>query len=173
MVYGRRGRWVIWTGAALHLHRELTDGESDYHMDALALAAFGFATANLFVPNIQDSAIGWLATRAALAGGAIVTAVAPITAGYVIGAAVGTAISQKVWGDEGAKTALGFYSAGYLPGTEAPDLTDYQYIFKPTKPGGPVSLYDVGKKGVDNTVRGVGWWLKRQTRFHTSNPYMI
>jgi hypothetical protein len=65
---------------------------------------------------------------------------------------VGTAVSASIWGDEGAQTALGFYSGGLLPGTEAPDLTDYQYIFKPTAPGGPVSLYDVAKKGFDNTV---------------------
>ena len=163
MVYGRRGRWVIWSGAAFHLHRELTDGEGDYHMDALALAAFGFATANLFVPNIQDSAIGWLVTRAALAGAALVTAAAPFTAGYVIGATVGTAISKKVWGEEGAKTALGFYSAGYLPGTESPDLTDYKYIFMPTAPGGPVSLYDVGKTGVDLTLRSISKaWGRRE-----------
>jgi hypothetical protein len=166
MVYAGRGRWVVWTGAALHLHRELTDGESDYHMDALALAAFGFATANLFVPNIQDSAIGWVATRAASAGWALTTAAAPITAGYMIGATVGTAIANEVWGEEGAQTALGFYSGGLLPGTETPDLTDYQYIFKPTAAGGPVSLYDVGQAGVRGTLREIGRFRKNYPSFY-------
>jgi len=170
MVYAGRGRWVIWSGAALHLHRELTDGESDYHMDALAVGAFGFATANLFVPNVQDSAIGWLATRVALAGGALVTAGAPFMAGAAIGAAAGTAIAGTIWGDEGAQTALGFYSGGLLPGTESPDLSDYQYIFKPTAPGGPVSLYDVASAGFKGTLRGIGRLVSHRKR---GNPYLI
>jgi len=171
MVYASRGRWVIWSGAALHLHRELTDGESDYHMDALAIAAFGFATANLFVPNVQDSITGWLATRVALAGGAIVTAAAPVAAGAAIGAVAGTTIAGSIWGKEGAQTALGFYSGGTLPGTEAPTLTDYQYIFKPTAPGGPVSLYDVAEAGVKGTLRSLDrLWSRRPS---LGNPYLI
>lgn len=49
-----------------------------------------------------------LAVRGAVATTAMYTAA--IGAGYVIGATVGVAISQAVWGDEGAQDALDLYS---------------------------------------------------------------
>jgi len=171
MVYAGRGRWVIWSASVVYLHQELTDKEADYAIDALALASFSFATANLYVPNVQDSFLGWLATRAASAAGSIAMATAPFAAGAAIGATAGTAISGAIWGEEGAQTALGFYSGGLLPGTDAPNLSDYQYIFKPTAPGGPVSLYDVAETGIKGTLRSLNrLWSRRPS---LGNPYLI
>jgi len=139
-----------------HLMLELTDEEDDYLMDALAIGSFAIGTFTLWQPLLKAYAVGWAATGAVSAtgtaiGGAV-TAAAPVAAGAAIGAAVGTGVAYAVWGEEGAQTALGFYSGGLLPGTEAPDLTDYQYIFKPTAPGGPTSLYDIAKTGKDMTI---------------------
>lgn len=170
-VYVLRGRMVMQGVLATHLYLELTDDEDDYLMDALAVGTFAIGTFTLWQPVLKAGLVGWAATEvAAVTGtavGATVTAVAPIAAGYVIGAVAGTAIANEIWGEEGAQTALGFYSGGLLPGTEAPDLTDYKYIFKPTAPGGPVSAYDVAKKGVDLTVLSI---RKAIDRFPRTRP---
>jgi hypothetical protein len=154
-----RGRMVMQGVLATHLYLELTDEDDDYLMDALAVGSFAIGTFTLWAPVAKAFGIGWLATEAVTVtgtvGASIVTAAAPIAAGYVIGATVGTVIANEIWGEEGAQTALGFYSGGLLPGTEAPDLTDYQYIFQPTAPGGPTSLYDVGKTALDVTVLSI------------------
>jgi len=182
--YAVRGRWALWGAASAHMYWELTDDEGDYLNDALAIAGWGMATGALLVPEIGSSLIGWGLTRGAEGGvwaagilgrGAAAVAVeaAPVAAGIAIGATVGTGLSYAIWGEEGAETALGFYSGGLLPGTEAPDLTDYQYIFKPTAPGGPVSLYDVGKKGIDLTIlTGRRLWRKRP-RLAWKHPWMM
>ena len=138
----------------------------------------GAASLAIWYPGVIDrgiaTGIGWAAIRAGHLTWIGTTIVAPITAGYVIGATVGTAIANEIWGEEGAKTALGFYSAGLLPGTETPDLTDFQYIFKPTAPGGPVSLYDVAEQGIENTVLLVRKYLEqRPTMYKHPSPYMI
>ena len=187
-IYSRDGRIAMWGLASAHMYQELTDGEGDYLNDIIAIAAWGGATGALWIPEVvpymvgrglhAGSAAAWNAVRAAAPYAWVaVTAAAPFTAGYTIGATVGTAIANKIWGEEGAQVALGFYSGGSLPGPDAPNLTDYQYIFKPTAPGGPVSAYDVGKKGVDNTLTGIGWWINRQTQRPgfpgSGNPYAI
>lgn len=51
-------------------------------------------------------------TRAAVGRAALYTSAAAL--GYVVGALVGTAIAQQVWGDEGAEDAIDFYSGGIL-----------------------------------------------------------
>ena len=184
MVYRLRGRLVLQGYVALELSADLKDyqksdkGIKDTAVVTWEIGKAAVASAVIWYPaavaGAKASGIGWVATRAALASGAVATAVAPITTGYVIGATAGTAIAQTVWGDEGAQTALGFYSGGLAPGTEAPDLSDYQYIFKPTAPGGPVSLYDVAKKGVDNTLRALGWYqANRPKMYRHPSPYMI
>ena len=168
---------------------ELTDGDNDYINDMIAIGAWAGATGALWIPEIvpymvgrgihHGSAAGWSALRAgAPYAGSAVTAIAPATAGAMIGAVVGTAISREIWGEEGAQTALGFYSGGLLPGTEAPELSKYQYIFKPTAPGGPVSAYDVAETGVKNTVlvvrKAVNWYLgKRPYTYTHPSPFMI
>jgi len=185
--YAARGRYAFWVGASANMYLELTDDEGDYLNDALSIAGWGMATGALLVPEIASTVLGWGLTRAAQGSqwmlgstaralapvaGTIVTAAAPITAGYVIGATVGTVIAEEVWGEEGAQTALGFYSAGLLPGTEAPDLTDYQYIFKPTAPGGPSSLYDVGKQAVQTSVVLVSrLWDRRPIRYRRERKW--
>lgn len=176
--YAVRGRWILWGASSAYMYRELTDDEGDYLTDALAIAGWGFATGALLVPQLLESVIGWTATKAAQTAAPILGRAAmftaPFAAGYMIGATVGTAISYAIWGEEGAETALGFYSAGLLPGTDAPDLTDYQYIFRPTKPGGPVSLYDVGKKGLDISLLLMGRYLANRPRhYNHPNPSMI
>jgi len=177
-LYVLRGRMILQGVLATHLYMELTDDEDDYLMDAFAVGSFAIGTFTLWAPVLKAGAIGWSATVAAEAvlpvAASAATSAAPLAVGYVIGATAGTAISGAIWGEEGAQTALGFYSGGLLPGTEAPDLTDYKYIFKPTAPGGPVSLYDVGKKGVDLTVLSIKKaWRKRPRRYLHFNPHMI
>ena len=172
-VYVLRGRLVMQGIITTHLIAELSDDEDDYFMDALAMGSFAIGTFSIWYPVVKAAAVGWTATVAvegtAAAAGAVVTAAAPFTAGYLIGATAGTMIANEVWGEEGAQTALGFYSGGLLPGTEAPDLTDYQYIFKPTEPGGPESLYDIAEKGIETTVltvrKGVSKFAKRSKRW--------
>lgn len=176
--YAVRGRWILWGFASANMYRELTDDEGDYLTDALAIAGWGMATGALIVPEIGSSIVGWFGTKAWSSAAPIIGRVAmftaPFAAGYMIGATVGTAISYAIWGEEGAQTALGFYSAGLLPGTDAPDLSDYQYIFKPTAPGGPVSLYDIGKQGIDNSILLIRKYLDNRPRHYTHpNPYMI
>ena len=180
-VYVLRGRMVMQGVLATHLYLELTDDEDDYLMDALAVGSFAIGTFTLWQPVLKAGLVGWAATAAAettaVAAGSVITAAAPVAAGAAIGAVVGTGISAAIWGEEGAQTAMGFYSGGLLPGTEAPDLTDYQYIFKPTAPGGPVSLYDIGKKGVDTTIltvrKAFSCWKKRRRRYPMKHPWMI
>lgn len=175
--YAVRGRWILWGAASANMYLELTDGEGDYLTDALAIAGWGMATGALIIPEIGSSIVGWVGTKAAQTAAPIIGRVAmftaPFAAGYMIGATVGTAISYAIWGEEGAQTALGFYSAGLLPGTDAPDLTDYQYIFKPTKPGGPVSLYDVGEAGVKATILTARKLWNKRIRYSNPNPFMI
>ena len=177
-IYVLRGRMIMQGVLATHLYLELTDDEDDYLMDALAVGSFAIGTFTLWAPVLKAGAVGWTATvaveAAAPIAAAAVTAVAPIAAGYVIGATVGTAVAQSIWGEEGAQTALGFYSLGALPGTEAPTLSTYKYIFKPTAPGGPVSAYDVGKKGVDLTVLSLKkLWRRRPRMYRHPHPWMI
>jgi len=163
-VYDSRGRWAIWGAVTYSTYRELTDGDDDYINDLVAVGGWGLATGALMVPELLPRMVGYGVTHSASAlrwvgarlappvAAAVSTVVAPVAAGYMIGATVGTVVANEVWGEEGAETALGFYSGGLLPGTEAPDLTDFQYIFKPTAPGGPVSLYDIGETAVKTTI---------------------
>jgi len=162
--YATRGRYILWGMATAHMYHELTDDEGDYIKDALAIGSWVVATGALAVPEGFATLVGWGGSRtlSGIAGmGRVVgpyigkafsTVVAPVATGYVIGATVGTVIANEVWGEEGAQTALGFYSGGLLPGTESPDLTDYQYIFKPTAPGGATSLYDLAATNVTGGV---------------------
>ncbi len=183
--YASRGRYILWGMASAHMYHELTDDEGDYIKDALAIGGWVVATGTLIVPEGFATLVGWGATKAMSAAGwtgravapyvgaAVSTVVAPVAAGAAIGAVAGTAISGAVWGEEGAQTAMGFYSYGLLPGTEEPTLSDYQYIFKPTAPGGPVSLYDIGKKGADTTVITLRKWSNRLRRYRHPHPWMI
>ena len=176
MVYRLRGRLVLQGYVVLELSGDIQDyqksdkGIKDKAVISWEIGKAGVASAVIWWPAAVSGAkatgIGWLATRAALATGSAVSIAAPFTAGYMIGATVGTGIAQKVWGDEGAQTAMGFYSWGTLPETEAPNLTDYQYIFKPTKPGGPVSLYDVAETGLKGTLRAFDKYLQNRPRLY-------
>ena len=181
MAYLLRGRLILQGAVFVELEgdrrkfRESDRGVKDRARITWEFGKAALASLGIWYPGVMDRGLawgaGWSATRLANAAGAGVSAIAPITAGYVIGATVGTVIANEVWGEEGAQTALGFYSYGTLPGTEAPTITDYQYIFKPTKPGGPVSAYDVAKVGVDNTLRAVSFLLRK--RPVVGNPYLI
>jgi hypothetical protein len=143
------GRMTMQGIITAPLINELSDGEGDIINDVIAISSWTVGTAAIWSPVITMAAKGGVvvATVEAIASGAgaIVTAVAPAAAGAAIGAVAGTVIANEIWGPEGAQVAMGFYSGGLLPGTEAPDLTDFEYIFKPTAPGGPKSLYDIGK----------------------------
>jgi hypothetical protein len=185
-VYDQRGRWALWGAVTYGTYQELSDGDDDYLNDLVAIGSWGLATGALLVPELLPRIVGFGLTHswsgikwagravAPYVGAAVSTVVAPVAAGYVVGATVGTVIANEVWGEEGAQVALGFYSGGLLPGTEAPDLTDYQYIFKPTEPGGPVSLYDIAEKGVEVTAVTVRKILsKRPTFYRHRHPWMI
>jgi hypothetical protein len=113
---------------------------------------------------------GWAAAKAS----AIATAAAPITAGYVIGATVGTVISEQLFGDEGAQTALGFYSLGLLPGTEAPTLSTYGNLLRPSETDvkGPVEIIGSAIRTGKQIVNI--WWNRSPLHRPTfSNPYMM
>jgi hypothetical protein len=180
--YASRGRYMLWGAATAHMYHELTDDEGDYINDALAIGGWVVATGTLIVPEGFATLVGWAGTKSMSAitwtgravapyvGSAVSTVVAPVATGYAIGATAGTVIANEIWGEEGAQTALGFYSGGLLPGTEAPDLTDYQYIFKPTAPGGPASLYDIAEKGVEVTVLTVRKIINSRPRFGPLAP---
>lgn len=183
MVLRLRGRLILQGYVFVELEEDRREYRaSDRGPKARAKITFelskaAVASLAIWYPGPIDRAttigIGWIATRIAQAGGVVLhQVIAPIGVGIAIGATAGTAISAAIWGEEGAQVALGFYSAGTLPGTEAPDLRDYQYIFKPTAPGGPVSLYDVAEAGARGTSRGLGWlWSNRpQPR---GSPYLI
>ena len=183
--YASRGRLMAWTAASVAMVHELRDGDDDYLNDAFAVGAFLGATVTLVVPEAVASFVGWSGTKAwhVLRAGAVwgapiagtaITAVAPFAVGYMIGAVVGTKIAGQVWGKEGEQVALGFYSGGILPGTEAPTLSNYKYIFKPTAPGGPVSLYDVAETGLKGTLRAFDKYLmNRPHTYRHASPYMI
>ena len=175
--YASRGRYMLWGAASAHMYHELTDDEGDYISDALAIGGWVVATGTLIVPEGFATIVGWGGTRATNAvtwtgravapyvGAAIYNVLAPVATGYVIGATIGTIIANEIWGEEGAQTALGFYSGGLLPGTEAPELSDYQYIFKPPEPGGPVSLYDLAEAGITVTATSVRRLWNTRPRF--------
>jgi hypothetical protein len=185
--YSRTGRIAMWGLATTYTYYELTDGDDDYINDVLSLGAWAGATGALWIPEIVPWVIGRGVHYGAAAGmsglriaapyvSAAATAAASVAAGAAIGATAGTAISAAIWGEEGARTALGFYSGGTLPGTEEPNLSDFQYIIKPTAPGGPVSLYDVAEIGLKGTLRGIGWLHSKAPAMPSRaqwNPYMI
>jgi len=161
--YAARGRMLAWTAATATMVHELRDGDDDYLNDAFAIGAFLGASVTLVVPEGVASFLGWSGTKAwngiraaAIWGapyvGSAITAVSPFAVGYMIGAVAGTAIAGKIWGKEGEQVALGFYSGGLLPGTDAPTLSNYKYILKPTAPGGPVSLYDIAETGFKTSI---------------------
>lgn len=75
---------------------------------------FGAGTIGIWAPTIKAGVVGSVATtvvtRSLAVTGAAVTAVAPIAAGYAIGATAGTVIANEVWGEQGASDALDFYT---------------------------------------------------------------
>ena len=164
---------ALQTAATAKWGYNISKDTDDPGSDAIDTIWFAAESAMIWNPLLKPAAIG---TGLRLAAGStlVSTVLAPLAAGYAIGATVGTAVSGAIWGKEGAQVAMGFYSGGLLPGTEAPNLTDYQYIFKPTAPGGPTSLYDVAKTGYDVTVLTVRNILANRPRMYTHpSPYMI
>lgn len=79
-----------------------------YHLGRHSLT---FAT-NMGRSAAIEAGITKAGTRAAVGRAALYTSAAAL--GYVVGALVGTAIAQQVWGDEGAEDALDFYGGGIL-----------------------------------------------------------
>ena len=164
------GRMTLQGIATAELVYDLNQNEGDTLSDAFDVGWYVAETMMIWNPYLKPGFIG-AAVRTTAGSTVVSTVLAPVAAGYLIGATAGTVIANEIWGEEGAQTALGFYSGGLLPGTEAPDLTDYQYIFKPTAPGGPVSLYDLVKKGADITVLTIRkLWNKRPKLPTRRNP---
>lgn len=167
------GRLTLQGLATAELVVDLNQRQGDTLSDAYDIAWYGIETAMIWNPYLKPAAIG-AGLRTAAGSTVVSTVIATVAVGYAVGAVAGTAVSTAIWGEEGAQTAMGFYSVGLLPGTEAPDLTDYQYIFKPTAPGGPTSLYDIGKKGKDLTVLGLRkLWSNRPRLYRNPNPWMM
>jgi hypothetical protein len=172
------GRLTMQGIVTAPLINELTDGEGDWINDTVAIASWTIATAAIWKPVVTVAAKGGLVVHAVTTiGSAVGTATvvaAPFVAGAAIGAVVGTAVADEIWGPEGAQVALGFYSGGLLPETEAPNLTDFQYIIKPTAPGGPDSLYDIGKSasiGFKNAVSVVINKRRKRPLFYNPTPF--
>lgn len=164
------GRIFLQTIATAHLISELKEEEGDTLSDAYDIAWFALESAMIWNPFLKAEIIG-AGLRVTAGSGIVSTVVAPVAVGYAIGAVAGTVVADAIWGEEGAEVALGFYTLGLAPGTEAADLSDYQYIFKPTAPGGPVSLYDVAKEGVKGTGRILDSLWRHRPRL--GNPYLI
>lgn len=78
----------------------------------LSMASFGIrASANMAIGSTR--ALLGTTLRAggtATLGSAAATYAGALTAGYVLGATVGTGVSYAVWGDDGASHALDFYT---------------------------------------------------------------
>jgi len=88
---------------------------------SISTTIYGAGTIGIWQPAVKAAVVGSLATTvvnsglavigsAATAGGAVVTAAAPVAAGYAIGATAGTVIANEVWGEEGAADAIDFYT---------------------------------------------------------------
>ena len=149
------GRIALQTYITYPLVRELTDKEGDYLNDAQAIGQYTVGTILIWTPKWKPIAVGAGVRWSAGVAGTALTAAAPIMAGYAIGATVGTAVSSKLFGDEGAQVALGFYSMGLLPGTDAPTLATYGNLLKPseTSTPGPVDLATAGLSAVKLQLR--------------------
>jgi hypothetical protein len=157
------GRMTLQGIATAELVYDLNQKEGDTLSDAFDIGWYVAETMMIWNPYLKPGFIG-AAVRTTAGSTVVSTVLAPVAAGAMIGAVGGTVIANEIWGEEGAQTALGFYSLGMLPGTEAPELETYKYIFKPTEPGGPTSAYDVVKAGWDLTVLGARrLWSKRPT----------
>lgn len=61
-------------------------------------------------PNVGRPIAAGLGVAALNLGRAVVL---PVATGYAIGAFAGTAVSQALWGESGARTALDFYGSPY------------------------------------------------------------
>jgi len=74
----------------------------------LRMGSFGIRAS----ANVAFAGARALAGTTLLRGGSVTlgSAAGSVAAGYAIGAVLGTGISYAVWGDEGAKDALYFYS---------------------------------------------------------------
>jgi len=146
---------------------------------ALQTAALGVGTVATWYPAKKAFAVGWLATKSLSGVGAVAgraaMVVAPITAGYMIGAVIGTGISYAIFGDDGAQVALGFYSLGMLPGTEAPTLDTYSNLLRPseTSTPGPVDLVNRVIQG--GLIIGRKWWEERPGYDYRTrgSPYLM
>lgn len=77
---------------------ELTDQEGDYINDALAIGAFGLATANVMTVGLESAILGWGVTRAGSAVATVAPFVAAAGLGYALGATAGTIIAETVFG---------------------------------------------------------------------------
>jgi len=98
-------------GVIIHdLHSELTDGTMDPHEDAWAIGKAVASSFFIWQPVAKAGVVGAAVSTSAAAAGAVVTAVAPVTLGYAIGATAGTVVANEIWGPEGASDAIDFYS---------------------------------------------------------------
>lgn len=146
---------------------------------ALQTAALGVGTVATWYPAKKAFAVGWLATKSmrglTLWSFQVARVVTPVTVGYLLGAAIGTGISYAVFGDDGAQTALGFYSGGMLPGTEAPTLETYSNLLRPseTSTPGPVDLVNQVVQG--GLIIGRKWWHERPGYDYRTqgSPYLM
>ena len=151
------GRLSLQAYITYPLVRELTDKEGDYLSDAQAIGQYTVGTILIWIPKWKPIAVGAGVRWGAGVALSATTIAAPFLAGYAIGAAVGTTASSKLFGDEGAQTALGFYSLGLLPGTEAPTLGTYGNLLRPseTSTPGPIDLISQGVMAVKTKLRKI------------------
>lgn len=95
-----------WMGTAAALAHPAT------RKTGLTMASFGIrASANMAAASTR--ALLGTTIRAGgttTLGGAAATYAGALTAGYVLGAVVGTGVSYHIWGDEGADHAIDFYT---------------------------------------------------------------
>ena len=76
------------------------------------MGSFGIRAAGNVTFGATRGLLGTTLVRggSATLGGSVAVGAASVGAGYAIGAVVGTGISHLIWGEEGAKDALYFYS---------------------------------------------------------------
>jgi len=84
-------------------------------------APVAFIFQDLLWPAVRPLGVGVLRSAAAIVSSQTVIYTAGISAGYVIGAIIGTKVAEEVWGEKGKQEAIGFYTGGKAPGSTPPN----------------------------------------------------
>ena len=110
------GKITLQGMATANLWWDLNEEQGDTVSDLVDIGQFVGETALIWYPVVKPLTVGAVvraggSAATTVAGSTVVsTVVAPVALGAAIGAVAGTAISQEVWGEEGAQDAIDFYT---------------------------------------------------------------